>query len=683
MSKKAACLLVDLQNDYLRVPGLVPAAAQLLEQTRRLLSGLRHRGIPVVRVHTVIKADGSNRMPHWKRRGYQACVEGTEGCLPPAGVAPHDRELILEKQFYSAFDGPDLQEALRGWGTDTLIVAGLYTHACVRASVLDAYARGYTVWVAAEAVASPEPLHAGLSQGWLEGRAARFLRTPEILEALGPDSPPAPAVGAHGNPAGLVDGEWVTGPVAGYRDLYNPMDAGEVLSRVPLADGSLIDRAARGVNRAREAWAEQYARASPGVLGAWAGELEKRREELIRLLIREIGKPRVDAEEEMGRALSHLRATLKALADRSAVEHSGPFRVRHRPVGCLALITPWNNPLAIPVAKLAAALAFGNTLLWKPALPAPLVSRAVLNTLLEAGLPPPVVAMVFGDGSTGREVMAHPAVDAVSLTGSSSTGRAAARLCGRLGKPLQAEMGGNNGAIVMADVDLDQTIPSLVSAGFGFAGQRCTATRRVIVDTAIWDRFLPRLVRAVNALPVGDPADPATRVGPLLSRGHRNNVLAVVREAVAGGGTVLCGGGIAPSLARGNGCQPTLIADVAAESAIVQEETFGPVMVIQRADDFQEALGLCNGVPQGLVASLYSREPSRQSRFMELAQAGVLRINPTVFPVHPDAPFGGWKASGLGPPEHGPWDRAFYSRPQVVYAAEAAGKDRDGDASGR
>jgi acyl-CoA reductase-like NAD-dependent aldehyde dehydrogenase len=345
-------------------------------------------------------------------------------------------------------------------------------------------------------------------------------------------------------------------------------------------------------------------------------------------------------------------------------------------MGVVGLVTPWNNPVAIPVGKIAPALAFGNAVVWKPAWQAPRSARLVVESLVDAGVPEGLVNLVQGDGDTAREIFSAQQVDAVSVTGSASTGATAAALCARHGKPLQAELGGNNAAVVLADADFDRVAPGLAMAAFGFAGQRCTAIRRLVVERAALDGFLEPFLSAVAALRVGDPDDPETAVGPLISLEHRRRVEAAVSFGMEQGGVLLCGGGAPPGLEDGAYLAPTLITDLGPEADLVHQETFGPVAILQIADEFADALRLLDDVSQGLVAAVCTRDPAKRRHFAGAARAGILNLVPGALAVHPDAPFGGWKASGIGPPEHGRWDREFYSRPQAVYDESSARESR-------
>jgi alpha-ketoglutaric semialdehyde dehydrogenase len=369
----------------------------------------------------------------------------------------------------------------------------------------------------------------------------------------------------------------------------------------------------------------------------------------------------VEARAEFGYAMDLLGHAIESFAQEEMPQARTGVLVRHRPVGNVALVTPWNNPLAIAVGKLAPALAWGNTAVWKPALPGTRIARAVVDALEAAGLGG-AVQLVTGGEETGRHLVRHPGIDAVSFTGSLAAGRAVAATCGATGRPLQAELGGNNAVIVMGGIDIDAVAAEVAAAAFSFSGQRCTAPRRLIVDGSIRGRFEAALVAATRALKIGDPGDESTRIGPVTSQ-----------ERIAGlvsspsGGRVLCGGGIPAAFAQGCWIEPAIVADPDPDSAIVREESFGPVAVLLEADGIEGALALANGVEHGLVASLFSNDPGHRDLFLREAQAGMLAINQARPAFDAAAPFGGWKRSGVGPPEHGRWDREFYARAQAVY----------------
>ena len=326
----------------------------------------------------------------------------------------------------------------------------------------------------------------------------------------------------------------------------------------------------------------------------------------------------------MRRAIAHVEGAVRRIpaADAGIAGAPADTRVRYRPVGTVGLVTPWNNPLAIPVGKIAPALAFGNAIVWKPACRAPRTALAILAALADAGVPADLVSLVFGDADTARCLIAHPAIDAVSVTGSTPTGRSAAALCAQHGKPLQAELGGNNAAIVLADCDVEAEARGLALAAFGFAGQRCTATRRIIVERAIAARFTEALVAAVQRLArrrsggSEHAGRPARLPGASRGRGRLRSRRPSRRAAAscAAGGRRRGSSRAAISCPRWwRACDP--------RAPLVQEETFGPIAVILQAADLDDAIRIANDVPQGLVASVCTRRRGG-SRALRAADRG-------------------------------------------------------------
>jgi acyl-CoA reductase-like NAD-dependent aldehyde dehydrogenase/nicotinamidase-related amidase len=662
-------LLVDLQNDFLARPGLVPDRDRLCAGAAELLDAARRRGLAVIHAQTLTRPDGSDRMPHWKRLGRAECVEGTPGAQAPAALQPADGELVLRKRFFSAFGDARLDPWLRRRGVEHLLVAGVYLQSCVRSTVLDAYERGYEVTVVEDAVGTTEPLHAELTRSYLAERAASFQPAAGVLADLGEPSPsdlaaPLPVALIGGAPRQTSDH-----PCIVHR---NPCRTAEVLSRVPRGGEAEIEAAAEACESAGEEWAKAAGSRRADLLERWALDLETQRERLTDLIVREVGKPRRAAEEEVGRAVAHVRIAAElALDPAQASQRIAPgVAAARRPLGVVGLVTPWNNPLAIPVGKIAPALAFGNAVVLKPAPEASATALALLDSLHRAGLREGLVNVVLGDGATARALCREPRIAAVSVTGSIATGRTVAALCALGMKPLQAELGGNNAALVLRDADLESAAHGLARAAFGFAGQRCTAIRRFVVEESVAPRFEELLRDAIAGLVNGEPNDPATEVGPLISVDKRDAIAASIESAVSSGARLVIGGGVPRGLEHGAWLAPALLADVDRRSRIAREESFAPLAVLLRARDLDDALALANGVAHGLVMSVHTRDERARARLLEAAQAGILQLASGPLAVHPRAPFSGWKASGLGPPEHGVWDAAFYTRTQAVYSDE-------------
>lgn len=659
----AALLLIDLQRDFLDRAELDPPAEQLTAAIASFLAAIRRQGVPVVHVQTLVAPSGANRMPHWVAADYYGCTEGTAGAQPPEALAPLPGEVLIRKRFFSAFADPALERLLQSLQIQTLILAGVHLHGCVRATAFDAYERGYSVWIGEELTGSYDPIQAATARAYLAGRAAEIQPVAALLERLG-ISAAVRTPRRESLAAACIDHRWIGATQREFTLHRDPCRTDQVLAAVAHADKLQVLAAAAAAKRSQSAWARLDAGERLEKLAQFARLLEERRAIFEQLLVSEIGKPLRDAREEVSRGLRHLSA-MRELPIETRI--SDRVSVRYRPVGTLALITPWNNPFAIPLSKLAPALLYGNGVVWKPALQAPRLSIALMDALIEAELPAGLANLVFGDGRTAGELIDSPHIDRVALTGSIAAGRAVAARCALHGKPLQGELGGNNGMIVLEDAQLEAQMPLLAAAAFSFAGQRCTAIRRFIVVRTRYAEFQERMITAIDALRIGEPADEACDVGPLISAASLTRVERSCEQAKQLGARVLRGARRVSAREFGSWYEPTLLGEVQPQAAIAQQETFGPVAVLLPAADFDEALAILNGVDQGLVAALLSDDPAMHTRFATEAQAGIVNLAPGPLPVHPDAPFGGWKASGLGPPEHGVWDKEFYARAQALY----------------
>ncbi len=671
-----ALLLIDVQNDYLRTPALKPPRESVCESMAQLLMACRTADIPVFHVWTTIR-NPVERMPHWSSLGISRCVVKTPGHETPELLRPLPGESIIHKRFYSAFTDSTLAVQLRKSGVDTLLLVGVYLRACVRTTAIDAYQNGFTVVIGEDAVADDDPVHSVVTRQYLSGRIAHFVPIADLCQAVTQPSllhnnrsSPAPPI-----LSGLLVQNQVTEATgAKLRDHVSPRDAADILWRVPIGTHEHVCVATRA---ARSAWSDwQTVPLSQRVeqLCQVADRLTDEMADWAVQIALETGKPVREARLEVTFAADLLRVAAQTATSSNGMVKGRGWRLRRRPIGVVAIITPWNNPLAIPLGKLAPALLFGNTVVWKPAIPGASVAARVFDLLREIGLPPGLVNIVQGDRSTAEAVMSDPDVNAVSLTGSSLAGCVAQVVCARRGIPLQAELGGNNAAIVWSDANLEEAAQQIAWGGFGSAGQRCTANRRVIVAESVYGEFVEQLRTAIGQLPFGDPLDEATVVGPVVSQEAMNRIAATVDRARRAGAVVYVEQARTSdensSLGRGCYYPPTLICCPDLSAEIVQEETFGPVVVVQSAKSWRQALHLCNGVKQGLAAAVFTQSPELQQQFLNEACAGLLKINASTAGAAGEAPFGGWKASGIGPPEHGVADVEFYTRLQTVYQSE-------------
>jgi alpha-ketoglutaric semialdehyde dehydrogenase len=650
---KPAILLVDLQNDFLSAEGLEPAAGLVVESAARLLESCRRRAIPVIHIWTTVHRQPDDRMPHWKAGDQWRCVEGTPGHETPANLRPVSGEFVVHKQFFSGFGGDGrLDSHLRSLNCDALLLAGVHLHGCVRATALDAYERGYAVWIADDAVASDDPLHAAITRRYLAHRAARFAAVSDLLNLL--DS----ASDGRSSPTSVLSH-------------CSPTNSSTLLWQAPIDGKEAVSRAATAARRALPAWRRCDPRERAKSLGKWAERLTAESESLADQIVWDVGKPITMARAEIRRGVEILRV-VAVLADQPMeVATSATARYRHEPLGVVGIITPYNNPVAIPLGKIGPALLYGNTVVWKPAPAATMISRRVLELGLAAGWPEGLVRLCTGNHSTAACLADNADIDGLTVSGGSRAGYALQELCARRHIPFQAELGGNNAAIVCEDAALPVAASLIAEGAFGFAGQRCTANRRAIVVSACFEAFLQAIQQATNKLVWGDPNSDKTVIGPLISAAKRDEVRALLDRAAAAGLTMYVPhrgqADYSQLLDRGAFYPPTIVVAGDPASEIVQEETFGPVLVIQRATDFDDAIRLCNGVRQGLIAAIFTESPAIRERFLAEARAGVLKINRATADADAVSPLDGWKASGVGPAEHGPCDREFDCRIQTIY----------------
>lgn len=469
---------------------------------------------------------------------------------------------------------------------------------------------------------------------------------------------------------------WVGGkprPSSGGRLVpdINPSDREDVLALVPEGSKDDVDAAMAAAHGAFPGWRARTGPARAELLFRWAEVVATRHEELAQAMAREVGKPIAEARGEVSRAMVLLRYyagdAVRQVGDVIPSQVPGALQFTLRsPLGAVALITPWNFPVAIPLWKAAPAIAFGNTVVLKPAEASSYVATLLAETASAAGIPPGVFNVLLGSGAViGSALLCDERVRAVSFTGSSAVGARVAASAASRNIRYQTEMGGKNVAIVLPDADLDLAANLVASGAMRFAGQKCTATSRVVVARNVRDDFLARLRVAVEALPLGPVTDPAAAVGPLVSEESRRSI----REALGkGNGRVVCGG--APpddaAFSRGFFLSPAVIADVDPDSPLATEELFGPVLVVLEAEDVDEAIALANRTRYGLSASLFTRDLKNALVYVDRIEAGLVRVNGDTTGVDPHAPFGGMKGSSSGSREQGPAAREFYTEIKTV-----------------
>jgi acyl-CoA reductase-like NAD-dependent aldehyde dehydrogenase len=445
----------------------------------------------------------------------------------------------------------------------------------------------------------------------------------------------------------------------------NPHDPAEVLGEWEPAGPAEAQAAVSRAVAASAAWREVPGAGRARALSDAATALEQRSAEVTSLVVREVGKPVSEARGEVARGVAILRYYAQAalLPDGETIPAAAADQLlmtRHVPVGVAALLTPWNFPVAIPLWKAAPSLAYGNATILKPSSAAAATGMA-LAEILGAFLPADVFQVVLGGAAAAGQLIDHPDVAAISFTGSSEVGRQISRRAADRGCRVQAEMGGQNPSVVLADADLDRAATAIAYASMGYAGQKCTATSRVIVERSVYPQFRDRLAAAVEALQVLDPADEKTLVGPVIDDDARAGALAAL---AASGGRVLTGGSALD--APGYYLAPTLVELDQPEGPLATEEVFAPVAALIPADSADQAVSIANAVRYGLVAAVFTSDLGRSLRLTRQLAAGMIRVNAPTSGVDFQAPFGGSKESSYGPREQGMAARSFYTESRTV-----------------
>jgi len=467
----------------------------------------------------------------------------------------------------------------------------------------------------------------------------------------------------------FIGGEWVPADSGEVYEVTNPANPSEVLGTTPKSGEAETQRAIEAAERAAREWRATLPSDRGAILSRAADIIESRADELAELMAREVGKPMSESRAEVTRAANIFRYygsegwRMPGVAPPSGRPGVQISSIRE-PLGVVALITPWNFPLAIPTWKIAPALICGNAVVIKPATDASLNAAALVGILAEAGLPDGVVNMVTGPGgAVGDTLVTDPRVKALSFTGSTPVGLGIQERA--VGKKVQLEMGGKNPYIVMEDADLQDAVAKISYGAFGYSGQKCTASSRAIVVESVYDEFLDELKGATEAMKVGDPLDEETVVGPVVNESQYEGILEALQTARSDGRMVLEGG------ATGSGDEgyyiaPAIVADVDNSSTTAQEEIFGPVLAVIKARDFDHAVELANDTRFGLTAGIATRSLRYAHEFVARSESGLVNVNLPTAGLEFQVPFGGNKESGVGGREQGMAAIDFYSSWKTV-----------------
>ncbi|TYB90954.1 aldehyde dehydrogenase family protein [Oceaniovalibus sp. ACAM 378] len=469
----------------------------------------------------------------------------------------------------------------------------------------------------------------------------------------------------------LIGGEWVR-TSHGVDDI-NPSDTTDIIDSFAQAGVAETQTAIAAAADAAPGWGLSNPQDRHDILRRVGDEIMARADELGHLLSREEGKILSEGVAEAVRAarIFHFFAGEALRLSGELLPSTRPgvtVELTREPVGVVGVIAPWNFPLAIPAWKIAPALCYGNTVVFKPAELVPGCAHALAEILHRSGVPAGVFNLLIGKGSVvGQAIIDDPRIDAITFTGSQATGERVARASLPHMRRIQMEMGGKNPLVVLDDCDLDRAIACALDGAFFSTGQRCTASSRLIVTEGIHDRFISGLADAMARLKVGHALHDGTDIGPVVDATQLEQDLRYIEIARREGGHLRHGGEVLRSDTPGFFLSPALITGTTADMTINREEVFGPVASVIRVRDYDQALAVANDTPFGLVAGICTSSLKHASHFKRMAQAGMVMVNLPTAGVDPHVPFGGRKASSHGPREQGSWAREFFTQGKTAY----------------
>ncbi|MBI3552758.1 MAG: aldehyde dehydrogenase family protein [Elusimicrobia bacterium] len=472
-----------------------------------------------------------------------------------------------------------------------------------------------------------------------------------------------------------IGGKWVEGAAERVVVSTNPADTREVLAKFKSADKAQALAAIEAAKKAFPGWRATTAPARGRILAKAAQICRERRDELATLMTREQGKILPEAKGEMDKGITLMEwfagegMRLGGVSMPSELSKNLLYTVR-QPLGVVSVITPWNFPFAIPVWKLSPALVAGNAVVFKPASLVPAMAVKIVEIFAEAGLPPGVLNLILGAGSLiGDTLVEHPAIRAVSFTGSNSVGKRVHTICGTRGVKATCEMGGKNPGVVWEDADLSLALGGIMKGAFGSTGQRCTATSRLILHEKIADKFLKMVVDETKKIKVGNGLDPATGMGPAVDDGQLQTDLDYIEIAKKEGAKLVLGGKRLTDgeLAHGYFVEPTIFDNVKPSSRLFKEEVFGPVLAVTRVKTFDEMIELANDCEFGLTCAFYGQDLTNVMNFVDRIEAGMVHVNSPTIGGEAQVPFGGVKGSGVGDREMSKEGLHFFTELKTVF----------------
>lgn len=473
----------------------------------------------------------------------------------------------------------------------------------------------------------------------------------------------------------FINGKFLPAKTGKSYENRNPADIDDLIGIFPSSGPADVDDAVQAAKQAYPGWRALPVPKRGEIIRRATEILIKRKEDLARLMTREMGKvlkeTRGDVQEAIDTGL-YAAGESRRLWGKfvpSELPNKVAF-VTRQPMGVWGMICPWNFPMAIPSWKIFPALICGNTVVIKPATLTPASVHEFVAALTEAGVPAGVVNIVYGEGSVvGEALLNHPDICGISFTGSSVIGRRIAEVCGKQLKRCSLELGGKNAQIVMGDADLELALEGVIWGAFGTTGQRCTATSRLIIEAGVYDKFLEMVVERAKKLKVGNGLDETVEMGPLVSEGQRKTVHSYVEVGKSEGARLVLGGEPLKGgdYDRGFFYKPTIFADVKPGMRIAQEEIFGPVLSVIKVKDFAEAISVLNSTSYGLSSSIYTRDVNRAFKAIEQIEAGITYVNAPTIGAECHLPFGGVKETGNGHREGGWTAYEIFSELKTVY----------------
>ena len=480
-----------------------------------------------------------------------------------------------------------------------------------------------------------------------------------------------------------INGEWVDAQSGDTFESRNPARQSDLVGHFPASGEADVAAAVAAAKEAFKTWRLVPAPKRGEILKRVGDLMTERKAEIARAMTREMGKPFFETKGDVQEAID--TAYYAMTMGRQLFGHTVPSEMNNkfnmtvrRPIGVCGLITAWNFPVAVPTWKMFPAILSGNTVVFKPSEDAPHSGTLLVEVLEAAGVPPGVVNLVQGAGPTGRAIVEHPDVSAISFTGSSETGATiAATAAGRHAR-VSLEMGGKNPAIVMEDADLDLALEGLVWGAYGTTGQRCTATSRLIVHEDVHDELVERLEARATALRLGYGNDDETEMGPLINQKALHKVTSYMDVAREDGATIRFGGERATGDGLDDGFffQPTLLTGVTRDMRVAREEIFGPVLSVIKVSTFDEAIEVANDVAYGLSSAVYTNHVARAFRALRDIDAGITYVNGPTIGAEAHMSFGGVKATGNGHREGG-WEvYDFYTETKTCYIDFSGGLQR-------